>query len=220
MSGLLFLPRRYQRSKVLRWLKRTHAWMALWGGIAGTLFGLTGILLSHRDVMKIPAVESHAKNERFEFSAEPPASADAFAEYVQKELKLDNPPSKVNKQPSKPVPWTEKGDKNEKPLMQPERWEAVFSSPQRQINAEYWVGNKTFSVQDRTGNGFYWLTRLHKASGVHPGWILAADALAGTLLFMTITGILLWSRLHGPRLAAVGIFGSSVMVLVLFAALS
>jgi hypothetical protein len=187
--------------------------MALWGGIAGTLFGLTGILLNHREVMKIPAVESHAAHAQLEMFVQP-ANADEFAAYVQRELQLPNPPSRINKQPPKLVPWGEQG------LKQPERWEAIFTSPQRQINAEYWVGNKSISVQNREGNGFFWLTRLHKATGVHVGWILAADALAGTLLFMTITGILLWSRLHGPRLLAVGLFSGSLGLLGLFAALS
>lgn len=211
--ALLFLPRRFQRGKWLRWLKRTHAWMALWGGIAGTLFGLTGILLNHREVMKIPAVESHAAHVQLEVAA-PPVDADAFAAYVQHELQLPNPPSRINKQAAKSVPWGEQG------LRQPERWEAVFTAPQRQINAEYWVGNSSISVQNREGNGFFWLTRLHKATGVHVGWILAADALAGTLLFMTITGILLWSKLHGSRLLAVGLFFGSLGLLGTFAALS
>lgn len=211
--ALLFMPRRFQRGKWLRWLKRTHAWMALWGGIAGTLFGLTGILLNHREVMKIPAVESHTSHAQLELSA-PPADADAFAAYVQHELQLPDPPARINKQAAKSVPWGDKG------LKQPERWEAVFTSPQRQINAEYWVGNNSISVQNREGNGFFWLTRLHKATGVHIGWILAADALAGTLLFMTLTGILLWSRLHGPRLLAIALFGGSLGLLAVFAALS
>jgi hypothetical protein len=34
---------------------------------------------------------------------------------------------------------------------------------------------------------------------------------------MSLTGALLWSRLHGPRLAAVGIAGAS-LILALFAA--
>ena len=212
--ALLFLPRRFQRGKWLRWLKRTHAWMALWGGIAGTLFGLTGILLNHREVMKIPAVESHAAHAQMTFASGPPASAEAFAESVQKELQIANPPSRINKQAAKSVPWGDNG------LTQPERWEAVFASPQRQITAEYWVGNASASIQNREGNGFFWLTRLHKATGVHVGWILAADALAGTLLFMTLTGILLWSKLHGPRLLAVGLFAGSLGALGLFAALS
>ncbi|MDE2599857.1 MAG: PepSY-associated TM helix domain-containing protein [Rhodocyclaceae bacterium] len=211
-GSLLFMPRRFQRGKWIRWLKRTHAWMALWGGIAGTLFGLTGILLNHREVMKIPAVESRVEAVQLAL-AEPPASVEDFADYVQKTLQL-GAATKVNKQAAKPVAWGEKG------LVQPERWELVFVTPQRQINVEYWVGNSSASVQNRTGNGFFWLTRLHKATGVQAGWILAADALAGTLLFMTITGILLWSRLHGSRLLAVGILGGSLGVLGLFALLS
>lgn len=212
--ALLFLPRRYQRGKILRWLKRTHAWMALWGGIAGTLFGLTGILLNHREVMKIPAIESRVDKLELGFDAGPPATPEDFAAQVRTRLQLQDGHTRITQQAAKAVPWGETG------LRQPARWEVSISTPQRHISAEYWVGNQSASIQNREGNAFFWLTRLHKATGVHVGWILAADALAGTLLFMTITGILLWSKMHGPRLLALGLFGGSLGLLGLFALLS
>ena len=57
-AGPLFLPARWRRAEILRWLRRTHAWCGLWGGVFGLLFGATGILLNHRAVMKIPAVQT------------------------------------------------------------------------------------------------------------------------------------------------------------------
>lgn len=209
------MPRRFQRGRILKWLKRTHAWMALWGGIAGTLFGLTGILLNHRDIMKIPAVQSHAETLQISVAEAPPQSADELAQMLKGQLKIEGPGApRIVRQPSKLAPW---GDGS---IVQPERWEVSFSSPQRFVSAEYWVGNRSVSVQDRSGNAFYWLTRLHKGVGVHVGWILAADAMAGMLLFMTITGVLLWSKLHGPRLLAISLFGGSLGLLAWFAVLS
>jgi hypothetical protein len=44
------------------------------------------------------------------------------------------------------------------------------------------------------------------------GWVLLADTLAGGLIVLSLTGILLWTRLHGGRLAAAGLgFGSLVL---------
>jgi hypothetical protein len=49
-------------------------------------------------------------------------------------------------------------------------------------------------------------------------WILLTDTLACGLLVLAITGTLLWSRLHGPRLMAAGLIGTvftSAVVLML-----
>ena len=45
----------HRRSVVfLRWLRKVHLWVGLWGAAVGLLFGVTGILLNHRAVLKIP----------------------------------------------------------------------------------------------------------------------------------------------------------------------
>ena len=62
------------------------------------------------------------------------------------------------------------------------------------------------------------LKNMHKGSGMNWIWVLFIDTMAGGLIAMALTGALLWSRLHGPRLAAVGIVGTS-LVLAVFAAL-
>jgi hypothetical protein len=41
---------------------------------------------------------------------------------------------------------------------------------------------------------------------------LLADMLAGGLLALTLTGMLLWSRLHGPWLLALGLAGGSALL--------
>jgi hypothetical protein len=45
---------------------------------------------------------------------------------------------------------------------------------------------------------------------------LLVDTLAGGLLALALTGMLLWSRLHGPRLLALGLAsGSALLAIVL-----
>ena len=45
-------------------------------------------------------------------------------------------------------------------------------------------------------------------------WILLTDTLAGALLILAITGTLLWSRLHGPRLLAASLIGTTLTALL------
>src|SRR5688500_13584220 len=57
--GYLFLPQSMKRGRFLVWLRRTHAWIGLWGAALGLLFGTSGILLNHRNEMKIPLASQH-----------------------------------------------------------------------------------------------------------------------------------------------------------------
>ncbi|MGZ8142573.1 MAG: PepSY-associated TM helix domain-containing protein, partial [Methylosarcina sp.] len=61
------------------------------------------------------------------------------------------------------------------------------------------------TVKRGTGNLFSVLSNLHKGVGMGVGWVLLADTLAGGLIVLSLTGILLWTRLHGGRLAAAGL---------------
>ena len=54
------------------------------------------------------------------------------------------------------------------------------------------------------------LKRLHKGDGGQTGWTLLTDAFAGSLVFLTLSGILLWTRLDGGKLLAAGLaFGGA-----------
>ena len=69
--------------------------------------------------------------------------------------------------------------------MQPERWTLNFGGPNKVIQVEYWVGNKSVGVRT-TENGFVaTLTNLHKGVGMPVPWILLIDTLAGSLIFLS-----------------------------------
>ena len=46
--------KRSRRAVFLTWLRKTHLYVGLWGAVLGLLFGVTGFLLNHRAIMKIP----------------------------------------------------------------------------------------------------------------------------------------------------------------------
>jgi hypothetical protein len=39
---------RARRATFIRWLRKVHGWVGLWGAALGLLFGVTGFLLNHR----------------------------------------------------------------------------------------------------------------------------------------------------------------------------
>jgi uncharacterized protein len=197
--GHLFVPRRWHRPRALKWLRRAHAWLGLWGAVLGLLFGATGILLNHRAVLKIPGPKNAETTFQVSLPEPLPREPAALARHLQNELNLDKPAARPRVEPAKVAPW---GDGR---VRQPERWLFTFATPRETISAEYWVGNRSVSLRRLDPNLLAFLNRLHMGTGAGIGWILLADTLAGGLMVLSLTGLLLWTRLHGPRLAALGL---------------
>ena len=57
---------------------------------------------------------------------------------------------------------------------------------------------------------------MHKGTGMNAAWILLVDTLAGAMMFLSITGVLLWTRMRGSRLALAGLTGTSLLLTLLF----
>ena len=49
------------------------------------------------------------------------------------------------------------------------------------------------------------------AVGVSAFWVLLSDTIAGGMIVLSVTGLLLWSRLHTIRLAAVGVSTAALL---------
>lgn len=60
------------------------------------------------------------------------------------------------------------------------------------------------------------LTRMHKGVGANTGWILLVDSLAGAMLVLSITGVLLWTKMRQSRLILSGLMGVSTILAVWF----
>lgn len=205
-GGYLFLPKTLSRGAFLKWLRRTHAWIGLWGAALGLLFGSSGILLNHREVMKIPAAKMAQKEIQLSLPEPRPTDPKAMAIWIGQTLELDTDRARIRRETGKTVTW------NDIRLQQPPLWQITLRNPKRMMQAEYWEGNAYVSVKQSEGNLFSMLTNLHKGSGMGVGWVLLADTLAGGLILLSLTGTLLWTRLHGNRLAAIGLaFGSLSM---------
>ena len=202
-SPYTFLPTGWSRGAFLKWLRRTHAWLGLWGATLGILFGTTGILLNHRGVMKINAAKTERTKIELALPEVRPENVEDFAVWLQDKLSIEKKWSRARSEPSQEISWDGQS------VVQPEKWRVSFSNPQRSYTADYWVGNSYTSVTRFDRNVFAFLNRLHMASGMGVAWILLADSIAGSLIILSLTGILLWTRLHGPRLLAAGLgFGS------------
>ena len=202
---------RSRRAVFLKWLRKTHGWIGLWGAAIGLLFGVTGILLNHRTVLKIPAAQFQETMLQIPLPTPAPANVKEMASWLQKELMVERHASRERSEPAKPVAW---GDKT---LKQPAHWSVTFSSPQANLQAEYWVGNNFVSVKRSDQNIFGTLNNLHKGNGVGIPWILLADTLAGSIILLSLTGVVLWTQLNRRRLIGFGIGLTTLALLIGFA---
>lgn len=209
-GGYLFLPKRWARGNFLKWLRRTHGWIGLWGAALGLLFGFSGILLNHHEVMKIPAVKVERSEAQLTLPEPLPADAEALAAWLGQSYHLDARRARIQREPGKTVVW------NGAEVAQPPRWQIMWRTPRASVQAEYWPGNRFVTVKHNTGNLFALLTNLHKGVGMGAPWVLLADTLAGGLIVLSLTGILLWTRLHGGRLAAAGLGLTSLTLAAVF----
>lgn len=192
------IRKRSRRAIFLTWLRKIHLYVGLWGAALGLLFGVTGILLNHRAIMKIPIEKTVQKTAELALPEHGFASPEQMTVWLQKELKFS--PGQVaqsKSQPAKKIMW------GELEVMQPERWSVSLQSPQRGVNAEYFVGNRFIRLDHVDATPIGTLTRLHMSVGVSAFWILLSDTIAGSLILLSITGLLLWTQLHTVRTIAV-----------------
>src|SRR5260221_13744948 len=78
-----------RRGVFLKWLRKMHGWIGLWGAGLGLLFGVTGILQNHRAVMKIPVAQTQETILQLPLPSPLPVDAQAMVEWLQHELAFD-----------------------------------------------------------------------------------------------------------------------------------
>lgn len=201
-----------QRGNTIRLLRKIHGWLGLWGALLGLLFGVSGFLLNHRAIMKIPAMKM--EETEIQLAVPGPASQNlkAFTQFIQSEFAISQAPAKPKGnragRPSHEARFLDKSVK------QPETFKVDFQMPQARIQAEYVVGNQYAIVKREDANVWSFITRMHKGVGANVAWVLLADSIAGALLVLSITGVLLWTKMRQSRLVMVGLVGCSTILTI------
>jgi hypothetical protein len=56
---------------------------------------------------------------------------------------------------------------------------------------------------------------LHRSTGASVGWILLADSMAGNMILLSLTGVILWTELNRRRTIGALIFMSSIAAVII-----
>ena len=207
-----FLPRALHTQKALRVIRRTHSWIGMAGAAAGVVIGISGITLNHRAVLSgrlptdIASFQVNAPTNGF-------ASQTEFERFVQTSLSINGPIRERRGSAPRPSA-VQLGDRL---VEQPRHFEAYYASAREVFEANYVDGNRYIDVVHTERGFFSTLNRLHLAANTGPVWVAIIDVFSGALVVFSITGLLLWSRLTGPRLLAIGLAGSTLLATVYYA---
>jgi hypothetical protein len=201
-----------RRIKFVHWVRKTHGWFGLWGAILGLMTGFSGFWLNHRAVLKVELPDQQQINAQVTLPDPAPTTPATMGTWLGETLRIAGSPNVVRVEKARPLPWTE-----DRSLMQPERWLFTFGGPNRVIQAEYWSGSKSVGVRTTENGIVATLTNLHKGVGMPIAWILLIDTLAGSLIFLSISGVILWVETSRKRLLGASIFGVSVIATVVLA---
>lgn len=209
-----FLPRALHTQKALRVIRRTHSWIGMAGAAAGVIIGISGITLNHRAVLSgrlptdIASIQVNAPANGFASQAE-------FERFVQASLSITGP----TREPRGPAPRPTAVQLGDRLVEQPRRFEAYYASAREVFEVNYVDGNRYIDVVHTERGFFSTLNRLHLASNTGPVWVAIIDAFSIALVVFSITGLLLWSRLTGPRLLAIGLASTTLLGTVYYAVL-
>jgi hypothetical protein len=198
-----------RQAVLIKWLRVTHAWFGLWGAVLGLVFGVSGVLLNHRSILKLPLAATQDVSAQLPMPGAPPASAEAWGRWLQQELALERAPTRVRVEPARPVEWSA-----DRALEQPARWQATFAGPRDSVAVDWWQGTSHATVKRTHHNAWSTLANLHKGTGMDVGWILLVDTLAGSIILLSLSGVLMWTQLNRKRLVGVALFGGSLTWLV------
>jgi len=191
-------------------LRKLHAWVGLSGAVVGLLFGITGFLLNHRGRMKIESGQILERKVVVDF-AETPGSPELLAKDLAGRFSV----------PLNRVKWLVKAGKPGRmggtSVQVADQWTVAFFGHAHFALATYTPGNRTVELEQRDANLVQALKRLHKGDGGQVGWILLSDAFAGGLIFLILSGTLLWTRLSGPKLLAAGLAMGGLVAAILVA---
>jgi hypothetical protein len=194
-------------NRTYRLVRQLHLWVGAWGALAAILYGFTGLVMNHRFAWNLPQGENvPAEPVRVTVPVDARASTDTLATWLQREHGLQALVKRVQPPKDKVPVGTGHG-------AQPEKWTLSGGSARDAWNVEYAAGDASLEIK-RTAHG--WLSafnRLHKTQGGGLAWIALADSFALAMIFLGLSGLVLWARGRSPRQMALSVLGLSLVVL-------
>ncbi|MGN6579037.1 MAG: PepSY-associated TM helix domain-containing protein [Bordetella sp.] len=197
-----------RRGVFIKWLRKAHGWLGLWGAAMGLMFGISGFFQNHRAVMKIDTPAPVVTSIRMQVPETVPQVPADVAAWLQHEWNLIKPVEHVARVAGQPVSW------GGQTVQMPEHWQMRFRTPQYLIQADYTPVTRQVSARQMVPGWLGVIENLHRADGVGMVWVLLSDTIAGSLVLLSLTGLLLWTELERKKLVGATVFAASVAAML------
>jgi hypothetical protein len=203
--------RSISRGRVLNWLRVTHLWIGLWGAMLGLMFGVTGLLMNHRSVLRIPVEKAAITRTPVTIPSafESPAE---FTTWLRGRFALPAARAVVRREKSTTVHFAGQD------LEQAESWSVSLATSKFTVSAKHFPGTGLVELETQDATRWGLLMRLHTGSGASAAWVLIVDTVAGALVLLTLSGVLLWTRLRTPRLAGAAVLLTAPVLTAIYLA--
>ena len=198
-----------RRVRFMTLLRTAHGWIGLWGAVLGFLMGATGIVLTHRAILKLPISKGEQSVIQFNLAQRPAAPAE-LAALISKEFNYAGRDARIKVEKARKAVW------NGVEVEQPERWELNFAHPQRSARVEYLPGNNFAKVEKYDATVIGTMTRLHMSTGVDAFWVLLMDTIAASLMLLSLSGTILWTQMRPGRIAFASVLLGAPLLVALW----
>jgi hypothetical protein len=96
----------------------------------------------------------------------------------------------------------------------PEHWQLMFRTPRDMIQVDYMPDTHEASARRSVPGWLGVLENLHKSNGVGAVWVLLSDTIAGSLILLSLTGLLLWTEMERKKLVGATVFVASLVAIL------
>jgi len=172
------------------------------------LYGMTGLWLQHRATLKIPGPKTEMISETFNLGYAFNSIDDFkyFANYRYPGLLND---TKVRVKESLILP-TSNGS-----IVIPEMWSINYVGLEESINFSYVPETLVVRAKRQEPNFGAFMNRLHRGMGTGISWQLFGDLAAISLILFSLTGLFMWTKLHGESRTGVILTTTGTIVIII-----
>ena len=186
-----------------KWLRRIHAWTGIVLIPLMLLYGVTGLWLQHRSTLKIPGPKTEIIDEvlNLDHSFNNTDDFKSFSSYQYLGW-FDDTEVMVKESISLP---TKSGS-----IVIPEIWSLRNVGLKGSLRISYVPETLVVRVKIQDPNFGAFMNRLHRGMGTGLSWQFLGDLAAISLILFSLTGLFMWTNLHGTSRAGVALFISGI----------
>jgi uncharacterized protein len=197
-----------RRLRTDRLIRQLHLWIGAWGAIAAILFGLTGFIQDHRELLELPQGDSiDAGTVEIPVPEAARATPALLRDWLRDVQHVDAGEPRV--QPGRPVEF------NGRKIQQPARWRFTAGNARTVLEAEYLTGDTSLALHTTIQSPLAVMTSLHKNEAGGIAWLLLEDSFGLALIVLGASGLLMWARGRSVRQMVFSIVGAAAIVLLL-----